>query len=507
MNREQKIRLIRIIVSAVIFVLSFLVPSPKLKLAFCIVAYLIAAYDVLYEAVFSIIHGQVFNEKFLMAIASIGAFAVGESHEAVFVMVFFQIGELFENVAVGKSRRNIAALMDIRPDYAYIMKDKTLMPVDPEDVNLGDYIYIKPGGKIPLDGVIVAGASSVNTSALTGEAVPCDVGEGDSVISGCVNIKSLIEVKVTKTFEDSTVSRILELVENSAANKSKSEAFITRFARYYTPVVVISALLLAILPSIFTGDWNTWIHRALIFLVISCPCALVISVPLTYFGGIGRASREGVLVKGGNYLDALASCDEFIFDKTGTLTKGTLSVKGIYPFNCEAAYLLQMAAIGEAFSNHPVAIAIRQNFGKELPLDRYTEYEEKAGFGARTQWGDSIILAGNARFMDENNVEYIPISEVGTHVYIALDGKFLGSVLVSDEVKDDSAESISLLKKLGIKGITMLSGDTQIVAETVAKSLGIDKFCGEMLPHDKLSYLENMLKTNSKGATAFVGDG
>ena len=507
MNKEQKKILFRIVVSAAVFIISFLVPSPILKLVFCIAAYLVAAYDVLYEAAFSIIQGQVFNEKFLMAIASIGAFAVSESHEAVFVMVFFQIGELFESVAVGKSRRNIASLMDIRPDYAYILRNDALVKVDPEEVDLGECIYIKPGDKIPLDGVIIAGESSVNTAALTGESLPCEVSVGDNVISGCVNLKSLIKVEVTKKFDDSTVNRILELVENSASNKSKSEAFITRFARYYTPAVVIAALALAVLPPLFLGSWSTWIHRALIFLVISCPCALVISVPLTYFGGIGRASKEGVLVKGGNYLDTLASCDKFVFDKTGTLTKGILAVKEIYPHACEGKYLLEIAAIGEAFSNHPVALAIRERFGKNLPLDKLIKYEEKAGFGVITQWEDSCIIVGNSRFMENNNVDYEPITKIGTHVYIALNGKYLGSILISDELKEDALESISALKKLGVKTVTMLSGDTAIIAEYVGKTLELDKVCGEMLPEDKLNYLEAELKNKRSGATAFVGDG
>ena len=507
MNTSQKLRLSRIIVSGALFAASFFVPGGIWRLIICIAAFLLVGWDVLFDAACNIVHGQVFDEKFLMSVASLGAFAVGESHEAVFVMVFFQIGELFESIAVGKSRRSVAALMEIAPNYANIMRDGKLTEVPPEDVFPGDIIVVKPGERIPLDGVVTEGESSVNTSALTGEALPVDVSVGDALISGCVNIDGLLHVRVTKAFEDSTVAKILELVESSAASKSRSENFITRFARWYTPLVVVSALVLAVLPSVFFGNWTQWIHRALTFLVISCPCALVISVPLSYFGGIGRASREGILVKGSNYLDALAQCDEFVFDKTGTLTKGSFCVKAVFPQRCGESELAQLASCGEAFSDHPIARCIRSFYGKETDSARISDVEEKAGFGVIATVDGREVLVGGKRLMESRDISFSEIKEPGTHVYVAAGGEFIGAMLIADEIKEDARESIISLKKLGIKRTLILSGDSQASASDVASRLGIDEVYAGLMPADKLSHLEEILKKNKTGKTAYVGDG
>ena len=508
MTNSQRIILIRILCASALFAASFLAPQENfIRLSVCIAAYFVAAYDVLYDACCNIKNGQVFDEKFLMAIASIGAFIVGESHEAVFVMVFFQIGELFENIAVGKSRRSVAALMEISPDYANILRGDELMQVSPDEIAVGDIIVVKPGERIPLDGIIVDGTSSINTSALTGEALPRDVFAGDIVISGCINIKGLLKIRVTRTFEESTVTRILELVEQSAASKSKSENFITRFARVYTPAVVISALLLAVLPPVFVGGWSEWIHRALIFLVISCPCALVISVPLTYFGGIGKASRNGILVKGSNYLDVLSMCNTFVFDKTGTLTKGCFKVSEI---NCDAAnedMLLYAAAHAEAFSDHPIAESIRNCYGKPIDNSIISNLEETAGYGISALIDGRKVLAGNARLMENHNIGFSPCLNPGTAVYIALEGKCIGSLLISDEVKADSFETLQALKALGIEKAVMLTGDEKSAAEMIAKELNIDELHYGLLPENKLEILEGLLTENSDGKIAYVGDG
>lgn len=508
MSASQKRKLFRIIASAAIFLLSFLLPDiAYLRLFVCIAAFLIAGYDVLFDAAMSIFGGQVFDEKFLMTIASIGAFAVGESHEAVFVMVFFQIGELFESIAVGKSRKSVAALMDINPDHANIMRDGQLVQVSPEDIAVGDIIVVKPGERIPLDGIITEGNSSINTSALTGEALPKDVTAGDEVISGCVNMKGLLHIRVSKPFGESTVSRILELVEQSAASKSKSETFITRFARWYTPLVVISALLLAVIPPLIVGGWSEWIHRALIFLVISCPCALVISVPLTYFGGIGRASRDGILVKGSNYLDALSHCDTFVFDKTGTLTRGSFSVKQLCAVNCSEEELIGLAAHAEAYSDHPIAESIKEFYGSKISTERIVSTEEDAGFGISAVIDGKKVLAGNFRLMERSGIAYKSCDKPGTLVHLACDGKYLGYILIADELKEDSASATAELKKHGIRKTVMLTGDESNAAEHVGKALGIDKVFSELLPSDKVKLLESVIDENTNGKTAYVGDG
>ncbi len=508
MNSSQRIILYRIIASAIIFAGSFAVPDiPYLRMSFCVFAYLIAAYDILYEAVCNIFNGQIFDEKFLMAIASIGAFAVGESHEAVFVMVFFQIGELFENIAVGRSRRSVAELMDINPEYANIMRDGELVEVSPEEISVGDIIFVKPGERIPLDGVIIEGASALNTAALTGESVPRDVIAGDSVISGCINIKGLLQVRVTKAFEDSTVTRILELVELSAASKSKSENFITRFARWYTPTVVICALVLAIIPPLFVGQWSEWIHRALVFLVISCPCALVISVPLTYFGGIGRASREGILVKGSNYLDALSRCKVFVFDKTGTLTKGSFGVKEVCAVGCSEEELLAFAAAAEKYSDHPIAESIREYCRGLCSVPDVIDAEEITGFGVKAKLNGKTVLAGNKKLMDANGIDVPSLSCAGSIVHIAYNGRYMGYIVVADSIKEDAAIAVSELKDSGIEKCIMLTGDEKNAAETVGAELGIDRVYSNLLPADKVGILEEIINTNIHGGTAYVGDG
>lgn len=507
MNRTNKIKLYRIIASVIIFVLSFIFgDNAAIKLILCIVAYLIAAYDVLLYAGANIINGQIFDEKFLMSIASIGAFAVGESHEAVFVMIFFQIGELFENIAVGKSRRSVAELMEIYPEYANVMRSGNLVQVSPEEVNPGDEIVVKPGERIPLDGVITEGISSLNRSALTGESLPVDVGQGDEVISGCINLKGLLYVRVTKALTDSTVTRILALVEDAAAGKSKSENFITHFARWYTPFVVFSAVALAVIPPLFLGNWGEWIHRALVFLVISCPCALVISVPLSYFGGIGRASRLGILVKGSNYLDTLANCDTFVFDKTGTLTKGEFSVIKVISEECSKDELIALAAYAEAFSDHPIAESIKKYYGKAIDNSKISSFEESTGYGVSAVYSGKELLAGSEKLMSEKNIEYVCIDEPGTAVYLSYDGKFLGSILISDTLKSDTAESLSQLRKSGAKRIVMLTGDSKSAADAVSSKLCIDRCFSQLLPDGKLSILKNLIG-NDSGKTAYVGDG
>lgn len=509
MNKAQKRNLWRIILSSVLFVLSLVIPAQGwVKLLICIIPYLVAGYDVLFEAGANIIRGQVFDEKFLMALASLGAFAVGEYHEAVFVMVFFQIGELFESVAVGKSRASVASLMDICPEYANAIRDGAMVRLSPEEIAIGEEIIIKPGERIPLDGFITEGRSSLNTTALTGESMPRDVTVGDAVISGCVNLGGMLKVKVSKAFEDSTVSRILELVEQSAANKSKSENFITQFARWYTPIVVICALILAIVPPIFNGQWGEWIHRALTFLVISCPCALVISVPLTYFGGIGKASRHGILVKGSNYLDALARCDSFVFDKTGTLTKGSFAVERIVPVSCSSEELLETAAYAESCSDHPIAQSITAAWGRTPEPDRLGMAAETPGLGVSAELDGRSLYVGSARLMEQKGIEFTPAQEAGTAVYVAFDGRFLGYILILDQIKPQSAQAIAQLKKMGAARLCMLTGDNERIGSAVGSQLGMDEVYSQLLPQDKLGIVEQLLaQRQGKGKLAFVGDG
>ena len=478
-----------------------------LRLVAFLVPYLIVGGGVLWKAARNIARGQIFDENFLMALATVGALVIGEYPEAVFVMLFYEVGELFEHVAVGKSRKSITALMDIRPDYANVERDGELVQVDPEEVPAGSWIVVKPGEKVPLDGVVEEGVSSLNTMNLTGESLPRDVGPGDQVISGCINLSGLLRVRTTKEFGESTVAKILDLVENSAASKSQSEAFITRFARWYTPVVVIGAVLLAVIPPLFMGQWSRWIHQALVFLVISCPCALVLSVPLSFFGGIGGASRCGILVKGANYLEALGKTEIVVFDKTGTLTKGTFQVTAVRPAVGSEEELLELAALAESYSDHPISHSLRRAYGAHPDQERVAQVEEISGHGIRAVVDGRTVLAGNGRLMEQAQISVPPCNEIGTIVHVAADGTYLGYIVISDEVKEDSAAAVADLKARGIRTV-MLTGDRREVGEAVAKRLGVDEVHTELLPGDKVTQVEELLKkTSPKGKLAFVGDG
>ena len=514
MTRKQKKMLVRIAVSAVLLIAAVLVPYQGLwRFALFLPAYFVIGWDVLWRAVRNIAHGQVFDENFLMALATVGAFCTGffgqgEYPEAVFVMLFYQVGELFQSYAVGKSRKSIASLMDIRPDYANVERDGKLLQVDPEEVAVGDTITVKAGEKIPLDGLVLEGSSLVNTSALTGESVPRQVRPGDSVISGCVNQNGLLRVQVTKAFGESTVQKILDLVENASSKKAKAENFITKFARYYTPVVVFCALALAVVPPLFVGNWTGWVQKALIFLVVSCPCALVISVPLSFFGGIGGASRQGILVKGGNYLEVLADTELVVFDKTGTLTKGVFQVTAIHPEGVSQQELLELAALAESYSDHPISRSLKEAWGKALDTARVGQVEELSGRGVRAQVDGKEVWAGNGKLMEEIGLAYRPSGQVGTVVHVAAEGRYLGHILIADEVKPDAKEAIAALKAQGVKKTVLLTGDAKDVGEAVAQELGLDEAYTQLLPGDKVERVEALLQeTSSKGKLAFVGDG
>ncbi|MBO4865111.1 MAG: cadmium-translocating P-type ATPase [Ruminococcus sp.] len=512
MTKKQKNVLIRIIAAGVLLVIAALLPLEEkslIRLAAFLVPYFVIGYDVLWKAVRGIIHGQVFDENFLMCVATVGALFVGEYPEASAVMLFYQTGELFQSVAVGKSRKSISDLMDICPEYANVERDGQLEEVDPEEVELDSIIVVKPGEKIPLDGVIIEGSSSVDTAALTGESLPRSVKVGDDVISGCINQSGLLKVKVTKEYEDSTVTKILELVENSATKKAKSENFITRFARYYTPSVVIAAAVLAVLPPlILGGGLADWIHRALIFLVISCPCALVISVPLSFFGGIGGASKRGILVKGGNYLEALATAETVVFDKTGTLTKGSFEVTKIHTDSMGEDELLDLAAHAESYSDHPIARSVCAKFGKEVDHNRITSDEEISGHGIRAVIDGREVYAGNRKLMERQSVSVPECGCKGTMVHVAADGGYAGHIVISDVVKETSAAAIKNLKENGVKQTVMLTGDAESTAQEVAKVLGLDKVYAELLPADKVEKVEELLNEKHEGSSlVFVGDG
>ena len=514
MTRKQKKMVLRIAVSAVLLAAAVLIPySGTWRFLLFLPAYFVIGWDVLWKAVRNIAHGQVFDENFLMALATVGAFCTGffgegEYPEAVFVMLFYQVGELFQSYAVGKSRKSISSLMDIRPDYANVERDGRLLQVDPEEVAVGDTITVKAGEKIPLDGVVLEGASMVNTSALTGESVPRQVQPGDDVISGCINQNGLLRVRVTKAFGESTVAKILDLVENSSSKKARAENFITKFARYYTPVVVICALALAVLPPLFLGDWVGWVQKALIFLVVSCPCALVISVPLSFFGGIGGASRQGILVKGGNYLEVLADTEMVVFDKTGTLTKGVFNVTAIHPDQYSESGLLELAALAESYSDHPISRSLKEAYGKEIDSSRVGRVEELSGRGVRAQVDGKTVCAGNDKLMEEIGVSWHPCHRVGTTVHVAVEGQYIGHIVISDQVKPDSKEAIAALKAQGVKKTVMLTGDAKAVGESVAKDLGLDEVYTQLLPGDKVARVEALLSEKSpKGRLAFVGDG
>lgn len=500
----------RIGASALLLLAAFLLPLQGVpRLIAFLLPYAVIGWDVLWKAVRNIVHGQVFDENFLMALATVGAFFTGEFPEGVAVMLFYQVGELFQSYAVGRSRKSIASLMDIRPDYANIERDGQLKQVDPGEVAVGDVIVVKAGEKVPLDGVILEGASSLDTAALTGESLPRDVEPGDDVISGCINQSGLLRVRVTKAFGESTVARILNLVENSSSKKAKAENFITKFARYYTPCVVIGALLLAVLPPLFFGGaWNDWIHRALIFLVISCPCALVISVPLSFFGGIGGASKCGILVKGGNYMEVLAGTDIVVFDKTGTLTKGVFNVTAIHPDTVSEAQLLELAALAESYSDHPISRSLKEAYNREIDTGRVRAVEELAGRGVRAVIDGKSVCVGNDTFMDELGVKWHPCHHVGTTVHVEVDGLYAGHIVISDEIKADAADAIGLLRQQGVRKTVMLTGDAKAVGESVAQQLGIDEVYTQLLPADKVARVEELLENKGpKEKLAFVGDG
>ena len=509
----MKKRGIKIIISAILFVLALVIPFSNewINNGLFIISYLVVGFEILKKAVRNIFRGKVFDENFLMAVATIGAFAIGEFPEAVAVMLFYQVGELFQSYAVDKSRKSIASLMDIRPDYANIEKDGKIEKVDPDEVKIGDIIIVKTGEKIPLDGVVVEGTSSLDTMALTGESVPRVVKTEDEVLSGCINKDGLLKIRVTKEFGESTVSKILDLVENASSKKSKSENFITKFAKYYTPTVVIIAVLLAFIPPIILKDFNTfsvWLYRALSFLVVSCPCALVISIPLSFFGGIGGASKMGILIKGSNYLEALANTETVVFDKTGTLTEGIFEVQDIYAEGIEKDELLRIVAHAENYSNHPIAKSVKKAYNKEIDEKIIKNPQELSGKGIWAKIDEKDILVGNEKLMLEEKIDFKKCDEVGTILYVAIDKKYVGYVLIADKIKQDSPKTIRELKAMNIKKTVMLTGDKKEVGEYVAKKLNMDKVYTELLPDGKVEKVEELLKQKSEnGKLVFVGDG
>lgn len=515
MNKKQKKMLLRIIIAAVLIVVFSLLPAEGyLRFVLFMIPYLVIGYDILKKAFKGILNKQVFDENFLMAVATVGAILLGDYSEGVAVMLFYQIGELFQSYAVGKSRRNISELMDIRPDYANIEKDGTLEQVDPDEVEIGTIIVVQPGEKVPIDGVITEGTSTLNTSALTGESLPRDAKAGDEVISGCINMTGLLKIRTTKEFGESTVSKILELVENSSSRKSKSENFISKFAKYYTPAVCYGALALAFIPPIVLlimgkpAMWGDWIYRALTFLVISCPCALVISIPLSFFAGIGGASNQGILVKGSNYLETLAQTKYVVFDKTGTMTQGVFEVSGIHHNKMPDEKLLEYAALAECSSSHPISKSLQKAYGKPIDRNRVTDIEEISGNGVIAKVDGISVAAGNTKLMNRLGIAYQDCHHVGTVVHMAIDGKYAGHILISDIIKPHAKEAIAELKKAGISKTVMLTGDSKRVADQVAEELGIQEVYSELLPADKVSRVEELLNQKSeKDKLAFVGDG
>lgn len=522
MNKKQKKMLTRIGIATVMLIALYFIPVTGIVRLVCyLVVYGIIGYDILRKALKGIQNRRVFDENFLMAVATIGAFALaiyeksGDYNEAIAVMLFYQVGELFQSYAVGKSRKNISALMDIRPDYANIERDGTLERIDPDEVEIGSIIVVQPGEKVPIDGIVAEGNSSLNTSALTGESIPRDAKEGDEIISGCINMTGVLKVRTTKEFGESTVSKILELVENSSSRKSRSENFISRFAKVYTPFVCYSAVALAVIPPVvrllFVGAdpmWGTWIYRALAFLVTSCPCALVVSVPLSFFAGIGGASKEGILVKGSNYLETLSQTKYVVFDKTGTLTQGVFEVSGVHHNKMEEAQILEYAALAECASSHPISKSIQRAYGKEIDRDRVTDIEEISGHGIVATVDGKRVAAGNSKLMKKLGVAYQDCHSIGTIVHIAIDGEYAGHIVISDIVKKHSKEAIVALKKAGVEKTIMLTGDTKRVADSVAASLGIDEVHSELLPSDKVAKVEELLgRKSEKAKLAFVGDG
>ena len=513
-KNNEKLNLLKIIAGAIVFIFAFYQEiagrENKYSLLIFLVAYLLVGSDVLYKALRNITKGRIFDENFLMSVATIGAIAIGELSEAVGVMLFYKIGEYLQELAVGKSRKSISELMQIRPDMANLKLGNTIKVVNPEDVNIGDYIIVKPGEKVPLDGVVIEGSSMMDTSALTGESVLRTVKKGDNLLSGFINKNALLTVQVTKDFSESTASKILDMVENASSKKSKTENFISVFSRYYTPIVVGLALLIAILPPIFMqgATFSEWIHRGLIFLVVSCPCALVLSIPLSYFSGIGVASKQGVLIKGSNYLEALRYVDTVVFDKTGTLTEGVFDVVKVKPVNISEDELIKFASIAEVNSNHPIAKSILNYYNKEINLNNIEEYEEIASHGIRVKYENNIILAGNEKLMASNNIKIEKSTDVGTVVYIAINNEFKGYIVIADKIKTDSEEAIRLIKEQGIKETVMLTGDNKEVANFVAKKLKLDKVFSNLLPNEKVEKIEELYKNRiEKEKIAFVGDG
>ncbi|MGN0601129.1 MAG: heavy metal translocating P-type ATPase [Oscillospiraceae bacterium] len=510
MSRKQRKMLIRIIISFILLIAAALAGfGGTIKYLVFLIPYGVIGWDVLWRAVRNICRGQVFDENFLMAIATVGAFFTGDCAEGVAVMLFYQIGELFQSYAVGKSRKSISELMDIRPDYANIERNGELIKVDPEEISIGDIITVKPGEKIPLDGIVTEGYSTIDASALTGESIPREINTGSEVLSGCINQSGLLKIRVTKQFGESTVSKILELVENSSSKKAKAENFITKFAKYYTPCVVAGAVLLGIIPPLILGNgWAEWIHRALIFLVISCPCALVISVPLSFFGGIGGASKRGILVKGGNYLEALAHAGIVVFDKTGTLTKGVFKVTAIHPEKYSQSDLLELAAMAESFSNHPISLSLKNAYGKAIDNSRIKHSEELSGRGVKATIDGKTVCAGNGKLMEEIGAKWHKCHHIGTVVHIAIDGIYAGHIVISDEIKENSAAAVSSLKARGISKTVMLTGDAKEVGEDTGKRLGMDLVYSQLLPADKVDKVEQLLKEKpDKKNLIFVGDG
>ena len=503
---------IKIIIALILFIIAMLINfnSEIINKIIFLVAYIIVGFEIVRKALRNIIRGKVFDENFLMTVATIGAFGIGEFPEAVAVMLFYQVGELFQSYAVDKSRKSIANLMDIRPDFANIEKDGKIQKVDPDEVKIGDIIIVKPGEKVPLDGIVIDGNSSIDTKALTGESLPKEIEKGEEVLSGTINLNGVIKVKVTKEFGESTVSKILDLVENASSKKSKSENFITKFAAYYTPIVVIIALILAIIPPLLINgaSFSDWIYRALSFLVVSCPCALVISIPLSFFGGIGGASKMGILIKGSNYLEQLANAEIIVFDKTGTLTEGVFEVQKVSPVDISEEELLRITAYAENYSNHPISVSLKKAYNKRIDEKEIIKTEEISGHGIVAQIGNKEVLVGNEKLMKQKEIDYQKCDEIGTILYIAINGKYAGYILIADKIKKDSIKAIKNLKKNNIKQTIMLTGDRKDVGESVAKELGLDKVYTELLPDGKVEKVETLLKEKTeKGKLAFVGDG
>lgn len=503
---------IKIIIALILFIIAMLINfnSEIINKIIFLVAYIIVGFEIVRKALRNIIRGKVFDENFLMTVATIGAFGIGEFPEAVAVMLFYQVGELFQSYAVDKSRKSIANLMDIRPDFANIEKDGKIQKVDPDEVKIGDIIIVKPGEKVPLDGIVIDGNSSIDTKALTGESLPKEIEKGEEVLSGTINLNGVIKVKVTKEFGESTVSKILDLVENASSKKSKSENFITKFAAYYTPIVVIIALILAIIPPLLINgaSFSDWIYRALSFLVVSCPCALVISIPLSFFGGIGGASKMGILIKGSNYLEQLANAEIIVFDKTGTLTEGVFEVQKVSPVDISEEELLRITAYAENYSNHPISVSLKKAYNKQIDEKEIIKTEEISGHGIVAQIGNKEVLVGNEKLMKQKEIDYHKCDEIGTILYIAINGKYAGYILIADKIKKDSIKAIKNLKKNNIKQTIMLTGDRKDVGESVAKELGLDKVYTELLPDGKVEKVETLLKEKTeKGKLAFVGDG